>query len=74
MEYDFSGIENVVADGVKISVDGMNIVVNGLDIPQIVVYDINGKSIYQGSHTTISVPQRGIYIIDVNGKKSKILI
>ena len=74
MEYDFSEIENVVADGVKIGVDGLSIVVKGVANPKTTIYDLNGRTIYKGSQTIISVPQHGIYIIDVNGKKSKILI
>ena len=74
VEYDFSGIDTIINDDVMIGVDGLNIVVKGVANPKTTIYDLNGRTIYQGSQAIITIPQHGIYIIDVNGKKSKILI
>ena len=74
VEYDFDAINTIITNDINIEVDGLNIVIKGVEKPKIVVYDLNGKIIYQGSQTIFPVPQHGIYIIKVNGNKNKILI
>jgi len=74
VEYDFDAINTIITNDINIEVDGLNIVIKGVEKPKIVVYDLNGKIIYQGGQTIFPVPQHGIYIIKVNGNKNKILI
>ena len=71
-----SGIEDIVADGNEISVivqDG-EIVVNGIENAMIEVYDINGQLVYTGNDTTISVADKGIYIVKVADKTFKVAL
>ena len=75
-EMEFNGIEDIIADSNEISVmaqDG-EIVVNGIKDVSIDVYNLNGQLVYTGDDTTISVADKGIYIVKVSGKTFKIAL
>ncbi len=72
------GIDGIVADetnNVSISVDGGDIVVNGLagDVT-IEVYNTSGQMLYCGTETSIQVVTPGIYIVKVQNKTFKVAL
>ncbi len=71
-----AGVEDVLIDNVvvKIAIENGNISINGIENPQIEIYNINGKCIYSGNDTTIPVSGTGVYILKINGKSYKIAI
>ena len=70
------GVENIEIDGsvVQISIINGNIIINGIENPQVELYNINGQCVYCGNETSIPVSINGIYIIKINGKSYKIAI
>ena len=75
-EMEFNGIEDIIADSNEISVmaqDG-EIVVNGIENAMVEVCNIGGQLVYSGDDTTISVADKGIYIVKVSGKTFKIAL
>ena len=71
-----SGIEDIVADGNEISIiaqDG-EIIVNGIENAMVEVYNISGQLVYTGNDTTISVADKGIYIVKVADKTFKVAL
>ena len=71
-----AGVEDVLIDNVvvKIAVENGNISINGIENPQIEIYNLNGKCIYSGNDTTIPVSGTSVYILKINGKSYKIAI
>ena len=72
---EIAGVEDVLIDNVivKIAIENGNISINGIENPQIEIYNLNGKCIYSGNDTTIPVSDTGVYILRINGKSYKIV-
>ncbi len=71
-EYGNSGINSIEANGVVSVVNG-EIIINGADDAQIAIYNLNGGIIYQGENRPVTVPEKGVYIVVVNGKAIKVM-
>ncbi len=70
-----SGVASVGNDAVSVVADGGRIVVSGADSnASMEVYSAAGQLVYRGAATTISVANRGIYIVRVAGKSYKIAL
>ena len=72
---EIAGVEDVLIDNVivKIAIENGNISINGIDSPQVEIYNINGKCVYSGNDTSIPVSTTGVYILRINGKPYKIV-
>ena len=55
------GIATVTDDFVNVSVNGLTISVGGVDA--ITVASVDGRVIYSGAHTDVTVPAAGIYLV-----------
>lgn len=60
------------ATAIKLSVDGR--ILSATNCHSIKLYTIDGKSIASSNTGTITVPSAGLYIVDADGEKTKILI
>lgn len=70
-----AGVDEVMKDkGPQISIINNKIIVNKTDETHIAVYNIDGTLIYEGENQTISVANKGIYIVVVNDKAYKVVI
>ncbi len=75
-EVDFARVEEVIVnDDLTISVDGGNIVVNGLAGDETIeVYNTAGQMVYCGTETSIPVATSGIYIVKLQNKTFKVAL
>lgn len=65
----------VIADEVKVAVDGGNIVVTGAAAgTTIQLFDLNGKQLYSGEDTTIDASMGGLFIVRVAGESFKVAV
>ncbi len=71
----FSGVNEIEDNGIKvIAADGNIRVLNAGLSPEIDIYTIDGRLIYSGSDTTITINTRGVYIVKVAGRSFKIAL
>ena len=72
---EIAGVEDIMIDNVavKIAIENGNISINGIENPQIEIYNLNGKCLYSGNDTSIPVSGTGIYILRINGVSYKIV-
>lgn len=69
------GVEDVTDNDTKVyASNGQIIVIGAKDGTPVEVYSIDGKSIYTGEDTAIDAPARGIYIVSVAGKTTKLAV
>lgn len=76
-EMDFSGIENSIANGKKpqITVDNGILRIDGLEGNEsVLIYDMRGRIIYNGTADAIPVLSHGLYIIKVGTITAKFAI
>ena len=59
---------------ISVYVQGNEIVISGVEQPQVTVFDINGRTIATGRTNSVTVKQTGVYIVRVNGKTVKVLV
>lgn len=70
-----SGIENINNDSsINVTSKGNNIIIKGIKNTPVEVYNINGQLVYTGNDTTISVADKGIYIVKVADKTFKVAL
>ncbi len=70
-----SGVEDMTNDDVKVYTSNGQIIIVGAKAGTLVdVYSIDGKHVYTGEGTTIGTPSRGIYIVRVAGKTTKLAV
>ncbi len=75
VEMDFSGVEDVLAEDVTITIQNGAIVVNGVDEPiYIEVYNLQGQRVYSGYETTIPMNERGIYLVRIANRVVKVVL
>lgn len=74
-EVDFSGVESVNNDNVKVVTNGNVIMVSGIDENMLIeVYNLNGQLTYSGTDKTITVQTSGFYIVKIAGKTYKVAV
>ena len=77
VDYDNPGsVEDAVSEngGVHVVANNDSIEVTGADNAVKTVYNINGRLVYSGTDTTISVPTKDIYIVRVKGQTFKVAL
>ncbi len=75
VEMDFSGVEDVLAEDVTVTIQNGAIVVTGLDEPiYIEVYNLHGQRVYCGYETTIPMNERGIYLVKIGNRVVKVVL
>lgn len=67
-------VEGVDADAVTVRGENGVIRIDGADGAKVEVYNAAGVCIYCGTATEITVPQRGIYVVKVAGRATKIVL
>ncbi|MDD2961885.1 MAG: leucine-rich repeat domain-containing protein [Muribaculaceae bacterium] len=73
-EVNFSGVESVNSNDVKVNVTGKEIIISGVDDNvAIEVYNVNGQLISKGINKKIPVKSAGMYIVKVAGKAYKVI-
>ena len=76
-EKDFGGVDDVTADedGICVNVRDGQVEVSGADTSEEVrVYDMAGMEIYRGTDRTITLPNKGVYIVKVAGRTFKVAL
>lgn len=74
-EVDFSGLNSVNGDPVKVTTRNNKILLSGTsDTMPVEVYNLNGEQIYSGINKTVEVYATGFYIVKVAGKVYKVII
>ncbi len=75
VESDALGVEDILAEGTTVTVQGGAIVVNGVDTPmKIEVYNLQGQRVYSGYETTIPMNERGIYLVKIANRVVKVVL
>lgn len=70
---DNAGIEDVLADGVYVTLEPYIATVHGINEDTIIrLFDMSGKMLYFGNGPSVEVSHSGIYILVVNNKTYKI--
>lgn len=66
---------NSDSDNLKLVVNGKFVSLDGVNPDSIVsIYNLDGKTVYSGTSRNIELPAVGIYIVECDGLKAKILI
>ena len=69
------GVEDITDNDTKVyAANGQIIVVGAKAGTMVDVYSIDGKHVYTGEETVIDAPARGIYIVRVAGKTTKLAV
>lgn len=71
-----AGMETVSTElkQLKVSVNGRNLTVAECNDAVVSVYSLDGRIVYSGKSHSIELPATGIYIVECNGTKAKILV
>ena len=67
-------VEGVEADAVTVRGENGVILIEGADGAQVEVFNAAGVCIYSGTATEIPVPQRGLYVVKVAGRATKLAL
>ena len=67
-------VDKLLSAGISVYVQGNNIVIAGVEQPQVTVFDISGKTIATGRMNIVTVKQAGVYIVSVNGETRKVIL
>ena len=67
-------VEGIEADAVKVRGENGVIHIEGAEDAKVEVYSAAGVCIYSGTATEIPVPQRGLYVVKVAGRATKIAL
>ena len=71
---DPADIESIEASDVKCAyTNGYINVIGAEDAEDVAIYDLSGKLVYKGQDKSVSVPNTGIYIVEVAGRSYKVL-
>lgn len=74
-KYRYEDVEDVTDNEAKVyAANGQIIVVGAKAGTMVDVYSIDGKHVYTGEETAIDAPTRGIYIVRVAGKTTKLAV
>ena len=69
-----AGLKNLVTDAVSVLGENGVIRIERAEGAAVEVYNASGVCIYSGTATEIPVPQRGIYVVKVAGRATKIAL
>lgn len=69
----FGGAELIYND-LTVAVNGFDLIVNAQEGVAVNVYNVAGQCIYSGANHQVQLPACGVYIVNVGGKVSKILV
>ena len=67
-------VDGIEADAAKVRGDNGVIRVDGVDGARVEVFNTAGVCIYSGTDTEIYVPQRGLYVVKVAGRATKLAL
>ncbi len=71
---DMSGVEQPARTDVSVSIQDGKLVVESDEIREIVVYDTQGRLVYRGTDTIVSVPRSGLYLVKVGTEVLKVML
>lgn len=69
-----SGIEDVKADNISVSVNGGVITIIGADSPKVEVYDLSGRQVYSGNTNNVTLSGKGMYVVKCLDKAVKVML
>ena len=69
-----AGVEGVVADAAKVRGENGVIRIEGAEDAKVEVYNAAGVCIFSGVASEIPVPQRGLYVVKVAGRATKLAL
>ena len=69
-----SGVEQPARTDVSVSIQDGKLVVESDEIREIVVYDTQGRLVYRGTDTIVSVPRSGLYLVKVGTEVLKVML
>lgn len=70
VESDFSGVESVTSDDIKLVVTSSQLEIKGAEVDaEVVVYSMNGTIVYKGVDKVITLPKNGVYIVKIAADK-----
>lgn len=69
----FGGAELIYND-LTVAVNGLDLIVNAQEGVAVNVYNVAGQCVYSGANHQVQLPACGVYIVNVGGKVSKILV
>lgn len=69
-----AGVEGVAADDVNVRSENGVILIEGAEGARVEVYNASGVCIFSGVATEIPVPQRGLYVVKVAGRATKLAL
>ena len=69
-----AGVEGVAADDVNVRSENGVILIEGAEGAAVEVFNASGVCIFSGVATEIPVPQRGLYVVKVAGRATKIAL
>ena len=69
-----AGVEGVDADAVTVRVENGVIRIDGAEGAAVEVYNAAGVCVYSGTAAEVPVPQRGIYVVKVAGRATKLAL
>lgn len=72
-ESETTGIDLINGDESVIYTHGNNIIIKNSDAP-VAVYELTGRVLYQGLSREIPVTKAGIYIVETDGRREKVVI
>jgi len=74
IEQPSNGVKENTLPNVAIYVQGRDIVISGMEAPEVSVYDVNGKIVASGNTNRITVSQAGVYVVRVGGIARKVVL
>ena len=69
-----AGVDGTVADDIEVRVENGVIRIEGVEGAAVEVYNAAGVCIYSGVAAEVPVPQRGIYVVKVAGRATKLAL
>ena len=70
----YAGVAKNVLEGISIFTQNREIIISGIEQPEISVYDVNGRIVASGAMNRIAVAKTGVYLVRVKGCTVKVLV
>ena len=67
-------VNKLLSADISVYVQGNDIVITGVENPQVTVFDVSGRTIATGRMNSVTVKQTGVYFVRVNGETRKVLV
>ena len=68
-----TGLDQVWDDGTEVYTHGGTLHIRGND-REATVYDTTGRTVYQGFERAIALDRGGLYIIEIDGRRMKVVL